>query len=168
MENLEPKTRFEYFLNKIAENGGNSGSGSDQSTFDMSKIVLDISTLEPVTINGAEVPSIIAGLNGGYITPIPNPFIYDFINNDIPPIAKLEESNEESGFEVTTTFFSCIYGGEANADGLNQYPEGDVPVLLEDSLIYVISLFPPEAAEPYNIALFPPTAQFGLKEISLE
>ena len=27
MENLEPKTRLEYFLNKIAESGGSGGSG---------------------------------------------------------------------------------------------------------------------------------------------
>ena len=30
MENLEPKTRFEYFLNKIASNNGSSGDNSNE------------------------------------------------------------------------------------------------------------------------------------------
>ena len=41
MENLEPKTRFEYFLNKIAESKS-SGSGSESS--DDSGLVVELST----------------------------------------------------------------------------------------------------------------------------
>lgn len=88
MENLEPKTRMEYFLNNIAEAVSGEGGGS----IDMSSLILDPTEFQPLVMDGREWDFVWVSNGEGGKVKTSKPFIYDFPNG-YPPIMKFE-SNE--------------------------------------------------------------------------
>lgn len=157
MENLEPKTRMEFFLNNIAE--AVSGEGGGGGSIDMSSLILDPTEFQPLVIDGSEWDYVWVSDGEGGKDRLTNVYIYDF-QNEFPIFLK-EENESGISYDVLQYRFGqldpCVVKSEGDTNGA---PMSE-PYLVESTSATAVFL----ANDDHFATIFPSTAKFELWEL---